>query len=89
MPTKVHIAKGEWRTEELGVLQFMGLQRVGHDLVTEQQQQQPILQMWTFESGIWSTITNTVKYATDSGLHNGEQEDHFGGWSNVNPCNTW
>ena len=28
-----------WRTEELGVLQFMGLQRVGHDLVTELQQQ--------------------------------------------------
>ena len=42
---KVHRAKGEWRTEELGVLQFMGLQRVGRDLVTEQQQQQPILQM--------------------------------------------
>ena len=26
-----------WRIEEPGVLQFMGLQRVGHDLVTEQQ----------------------------------------------------
>ena len=32
-----------WRipwTEEPGELQFMGLQRVGHDLVTEQRQQQ-------------------------------------------------
>ena len=32
-----------WRipwTEEPGELQSMGLQRVGHDLVTEQQQQQ-------------------------------------------------
>ena len=27
-----------WRTEEPGVLQSMGSQRVGHDLVTEQQQ---------------------------------------------------
>ena len=26
------------RTEESGVLYFVGLQRVGHDLVTEQQQ---------------------------------------------------
>ena len=27
----------QWRTEEPGVLQSMGSQRVGHDLVTEQQ----------------------------------------------------
>ena len=27
-----------WRTEEPGVLQSMGLQRIGHDLATEQQQ---------------------------------------------------
>ena len=27
---------GDWRTGEPGVLQSMGLQRVGHDLVTEQ-----------------------------------------------------
>ena len=27
----------EWRTEEPGVLQSMGSQRVGHDSVTEQQ----------------------------------------------------
>ena len=27
-----------WRTEEPGMLQFMGSQRVGHDLETEQQQ---------------------------------------------------
>ena len=33
----------EWRTEEPGMLQSMELQRVRHDLVTEQQQQ-----------GIWS-----------------------------------
>ena len=30
----------QWRTEEPGVLQSMELQRVGHDLVNEQQQQQ-------------------------------------------------
>ena len=29
----------KWRTEELGVLQSMGLQRAGHGLVTEQQAQ--------------------------------------------------
>ena len=29
----------QWRTGKPGMLQFMGLQRVGHDLVTEQQQQ--------------------------------------------------
>ena len=28
----------EWRTEKPGLLQFMGLQRVGHNSVTEQQQ---------------------------------------------------
>ena len=28
----------DWRTGKPGVLQFTGLQRVGHDLVTEQQQ---------------------------------------------------
>ena len=28
----------QWRTGRPGVLQFMGLQRVGHDIVTEQQQ---------------------------------------------------
>ena len=31
-------SKGEWRTGKLGVLQFMGMQRAGHDLVTDQQQ---------------------------------------------------
>ena len=31
------------RTEESGGLQAMGSQRVGHDLVTEQQKEQPIL----------------------------------------------
>ena len=30
----------QWRTEEPGMLQSMGSQRVGHDLVTEQQQQE-------------------------------------------------
>ena len=30
----------QYRTEELGRLQSMGLQRVGHNLITEQQQQQ-------------------------------------------------
>ena len=29
--------KRQWRTEEPGVLQSMGLQRVRHDLATEQQ----------------------------------------------------
>ena len=29
----------QWRTEELGLLQSMDSQRVGHDFVTEQQQQ--------------------------------------------------
>ena len=33
----------QWRTEEPGRLQSMGSQRVGHDLVTEQQQKQQIL----------------------------------------------
>ena len=28
----------QWRTEEPGMLQFMGLQRVEHELVTKQQQ---------------------------------------------------
>ena len=28
-----------WRTGEPGMLQFMGLQRVGHDILTEQEQQ--------------------------------------------------
>ena len=30
---------GQWTIEEPGILQSMGLQRIGHDLVTEQQQQ--------------------------------------------------
>ena len=40
-------SRRQWRTEEPRVLQSMGLQRVGHDLVTEKQQQiiTPILQM--------------------------------------------
>jgi len=33
------------RTEELGILQFTGSQRVGHDLVAEQQQHQMILEL--------------------------------------------
>ena len=31
-------SRREWRTGKSGVLQFMGWQRVGHDLVTERQQ---------------------------------------------------
>ena len=30
-------SRREWRTEKPGMLQFMGLPRMGHDLVTEQQ----------------------------------------------------
>jgi len=33
-----------WRTEETGVVQSMGWQRVGHDLVTEQQQYNSYIQ---------------------------------------------
>ena len=35
-----------WRTEKPGVLQSMRLQRVGHDLATQQQQQQIICLKW-------------------------------------------
>ena len=35
---KEHDSERWWRTGKLGVLQSMGLQRVGHDLATEQQQ---------------------------------------------------
>ena len=33
---------GDWRTEEPGILQSTGLQRVGRDLLTEQQQKRKI-----------------------------------------------
>ena len=36
-------SKRQWRTGKPGMLQFMGLQRVGDNLVTEQQQQSVIL----------------------------------------------
>ena len=36
----------QWRTEEPGMLQSMGLQRVGHDLMTEQQQSHNHILLW-------------------------------------------
>ena len=41
----------QWRTEKPGVLQFMGLQRVGHNLATEKQQ--------VMEVTSWVRGTNT------------------------------
>ena len=34
------------KTEESGVLQSMGLKRLGHDLVSEQQQQNNTIYIW-------------------------------------------
>ena len=39
---------GNLRTEEPGGLQSVGSQRVGHDLATEQQQQQPLSEVRLF-----------------------------------------
>ena len=35
----MNLSKRQWRTEEAGMLQYMGSERVGHELTTEQQQQ--------------------------------------------------
>ena len=45
----------QWRTEEPGVLQTMGLQRVGHDLTTEQHIQPTIGAYYT---NIWKIHKN-------------------------------
>ena len=48
MTTHCHSSILAWEipwTEEPGGLQSTGLQRVGHDLVTKQQQQQPLCQL--------------------------------------------
>ena len=48
MATHCHSSILAWEipwTEEPGGLQSTGLQRVGHDLVTKQQQQQPLCQL--------------------------------------------
>ena len=48
MATHCHSSILPWEipwTEEPGGLQSMGLQRVGHDLVTKEQQQQPMCQL--------------------------------------------
>ena len=44
-----------WRTRKYGMLQFMGLQRVGHSLVTEQKQPglTSYVDFFFLESGIW------------------------------------
>ena len=53
-----------WRTGRPGVLQSMGLPRVGHDWATEQQQQGPVIQsvVWTSSSDVtwvcWPQMSN-------------------------------
>ena len=49
----------QWRTEGPGILQSMGLQRAGHDLVTEQQQKCSV-----YLSGLWGTI-NILLFGRD------------------------
>ena len=44
MDTSLNKFQKIWRTGKPGVLQFMGLQRVRHDLATEQQQQQYLVE---------------------------------------------
>ena len=41
-----------WRTEEPGMLQFMGLQRVRHDLVTEQEMEKGVKGLCESESEV-------------------------------------
>ena len=51
------------QTEEPGKLQFMGSQRVGHKLVTEQQQQQHLIQETLSEAGdskTWMGLIQSV-----------------------------
>ena len=46
----------QWRTGKLGTLQFMGSQRVGHDLVIEQQQ--PVIAKHILESTLKTWANN-------------------------------
>ena len=54
-------------TEEPGGLLFMGLQRVGHDLTTKQQQQQHIL-LYTSITWKYIAIITKVVYLLEAGL---------------------
>ena len=59
----IHSSILDWRipwTEEPGVLQSMGSQRVRHSSVTEQQQQHILL-----ETGLRKIILNTKRFMTD------------------------
>ena len=51
------LTRGEWRTGEPGMLQCLGLQRVGHDLATEQQQIQTHTHTHTHTSQIITMST--------------------------------
>ena len=63
MDTNLSKLQTEWRTRKPGVLQSMSLQRLRHDLVTEQQQQQSKQRAeankWTMVIG-WRPILNDV-----------------------------
>ena len=52
-------SRRQWRTEKPGVLQPMGSQRVGHNSVTEQQQQEPKL------SNTFYSRRDLISLATD------------------------
>ena len=45
-----------WRTGKPGVLQSMGLQRVGHNLVTEQQQEIVVLDLLSVTTCPWAKL---------------------------------
>ena len=47
----------QWKTGKPGVLQFMGLQRVRHDLETEQQQQRIGIRKSVPENNCWKTCS--------------------------------
>ena len=54
-------------TEEPGGLVFMGLQRVGHDLTTKQQQQQYIL-LYTSITRKYRAVITKVVHLLEAGL---------------------
>ena len=54
-------------TEEPGGLVFMGLQRVGHDLTTKQQQQQHIL-LYTSITRKYRAVITKVVHLLEVGL---------------------
>ena len=80
-----------WRTGKPGVLQTMGLRRLGHDWATEQQQREREAETGISLRKLCQVCSTTIAKRYGPGnlrSREGLQQDHSEGWVWV-PCQAW